>query len=272
MRARFAALHSGDAILLLPNAWDAASARIFEDAGFAAVATSSAGMAYSLGYADGEATPAAEMIAAVARIVRAVDVPVSADIEAGYSADIARLREVVAAVRDTGAVGINLEDWDVTTGAPFPLEIARARVAAAKESARDAIFVNARTDLYLHSVGEPSTRLSATLERLQAFVAAGADGVFVPGISDAVSISALVSAVSAPLNILAGPGTPPLDELQALGVRRVSVGGWPMRRIMTATRALARDLLERRSFEMLRDPATLSYADANALFTKPSRP
>ncbi len=271
MFERFAALHTGGAILLLPNAWDAASARIFEDAGFPAVATSSAGMAYSLGYADGEAMPPTEMIAAVARIVRVVDVPVSADIEAGYSADVARLRETVSAVRNTGAAGINLEDWNVETGAPFPLEVARARVAAAKDAARDEVFVNARTDIFLHSVGEPATRLSATLERLRAFVAAGADGVFVPGVSDATTIAALASAISAPLNVLAGAQTPPLAELEACGVARVSVGGWPMRRIMTATRELARNLLERRSFEALSDPGTLSYDDANALFSKSSR-
>jgi 2-methylisocitrate lyase-like PEP mutase family enzyme len=262
----FAALHQRGNPLVLANVWDAASARIVEAAGFPAIATSSAGVANALGYADGERVDVDAMIDAIARIVRCVGVFVTADVEAGYGGDVDALLAIMERVRATGVVGVNVEDWDVRNEAPFPFEVARARIAAIKARFGDALFVNARTDLYLHGVGDPATRFDAVVERLRAFVAAGADGVFVPGIADAATIGRLTAAVEAPLNILAGPQTLPVAELAALGVARVSVGSWPMRRAMGEMRAIAEELATSGTFGFTRDANVLSYAQMNALF------
>jgi 2-methylisocitrate lyase-like PEP mutase family enzyme len=263
----FAELHQRGKPLVLANVWDAASARIVEAAGFPAIATSSAGMANALGYADGEQVDVQEMLAAIARIVRCVRVPVSADVEAGYGGDVDALLAIMERVRGAGVVGVNVEDWDVRIAAPFPLDAARERIAAIKARLGDALFVNARTDLYLHEVGDPATRFDAVVERLHAFLAAGADGVFVPGVADAATIGRLVEAVDAPLNILAGPATPPVRELAALGVARVSVGSAPMRRVMGEFRTIAEELATAGTFGFTRDPRAMSYAELNALFT-----
>ncbi|HEY8313900.1 MAG TPA: isocitrate lyase/phosphoenolpyruvate mutase family protein [Candidatus Baltobacteraceae bacterium] len=263
----FAELHDKTAPFILPNAWDAASARIFEDAGFPAVATSSAGAAWSLGYADGEAVDASEMIAAIARIARAVRVPVTADIEAGYASDVGGLLETIGAILDAGAVGINLEDWNSHADEPFPIETACARIEAIKTKTGDRLFVNARTDTYLRQLGDSATRFEETARRMRAFAAAGADGVFVPGVADTDTIRALAAASDLPLNVLAGPATPPLATLRELGVARVSVGSGPALRILGLTRAIARGLLDHQNFDFIREKPTLSYDEANALFS-----
>lgn len=264
----FAALHRRGDPLVLPNAWDAVSARLFETAGFPAVATTSAGVAHALGFPDGERVDVGEMIGAIARIVRSVDAYVTADVEAGYGESVDEMLAVMERVRASGVVGVNVEDWDVRTDAPFPFETARARIAAIKERFGDTLFLNARTDLYLHEVGDPATRFDAVVERLRAFVEAGADGVFVPGVADAETIGRLTAAVEAPLNILAGPATPRVAELAALGVGRVSVGSWPIRRVMGEVRAIADELRESGTFGFTRHPRTIPYAEMNALFSR----
>jgi 2-methylisocitrate lyase-like PEP mutase family enzyme len=197
--------HRHGPILVLPNAWDAASARLIAKAGAEAIATTSAGVAWSLGAADGNHLDPDEAIAAIRRIVLAVDVPVTADVESGYG-DVAR---TVRAARDAGAAGVNLED-----GAdPQPRRIADARAASR------ALFINARVDTYLFGLG-----LDETVDRATAYLDAGADGVFVPGVYDPAIIAALVERIPAPLNIMAGHGAPTVAELAELGVRRVSVG------------------------------------------------
>lgn len=262
----FRALHRRGNPLVLANVWDAASARIVEEAGAPAIATSSAGMAWSLGCADGEVADLDEMLDAVRRVVRAVRVPVSADMEAGYARGIDELAGVMARLRETGAAGVNLEDWDVHARAPFPVDIARARVAAVKERCGDALFVNARTDLYLHDVGDEAERFEATVTRLRAFLAAGADGVFVPGVDDARTIGRLAAAVDAPLNVLAGPESPSVAEMAALGVARISTGSGPARRVLGEMRAIARELAEHGTFEFAGHPHAMRYAEINALF------
>ena len=224
----FLELHRGPKILVLPNAWDVASARIFEDAGFPAIGTSSAGVAFSLGYPDGEKIRRAEMLAVVRRIAEAVDVPVTADVEAGFGntpeevADTAR--EVIAA----GAVGMNLEDG--VEGKPEFLadvnrqkEIIRA-VLEVGQSAGIPFVLNARTDIFLYGIGSAETRLARAVERLNAYHAAGAPALFAPGVKDKETIAQLARGLAGPLNILATVGTPPVGELQQLGVARVSVG------------------------------------------------
>jgi 2-methylisocitrate lyase-like PEP mutase family enzyme len=243
---QFRQLHRGPGVLILPNAWDVASARIFEEAGFPAIATTSAGVAFSLGYPDGQRIPREEMLARIGRIARAVQVPVTADIEAGYGSspeDAARTtRELIQA----GIVGMNLEDGSDDPDRPLiDLQLAIEKVRAARQAAvemRAQIWINARTDVYLQPGGDPDANYSEALRRLIAFREAAADSVFAPGLKDAETIRRLVSAVECPLNILAVPGTPSIPELEKLGVRRVSVGSGPMRATLSLLRRIAEEL------------------------------
>ncbi|MGH7729329.1 MAG: isocitrate lyase/PEP mutase family protein [Vulcanimicrobiaceae bacterium] len=268
---RFFELHAerGRAFVL-PNCWDAASARIFEEQGFPAVGTSSAGMAFALGHADGERVDVEEAFGAIARIVRSVRIPVSADLEAGYGfapdETVATLERAAA----LGAVGCNLEDYDSEKGTLIATDAQCERIRAAKArldtlSAR--FFLNARTDILLKEIGEQATRVERTIARLRAYVAAGADGVFAPGTADPQTIATIAGAVGAPLNVLAGPQTPSLSELQRLGVIRVSVGSRPMLRTLGLVREIARELRERGTFTFM-DGASVTYVEANALFTR----
>jgi len=243
----FRDLHRGPRILVLPNAWDAASARVIEEAGAKAIATSSAGVAFSLGYPDGQKIPRDDMLAAVRRIAVAVRVPVTADLEAGYGKGPKQVAETVRGAIDAGAVGMNLEDAADEPNQPlFELSLAVERVRAARQAA-DATGVtftlNARTDVFLGNVGEPESRLAHALSRLAAYRDAGADCVFAPGVSDRPTIEALVRELGCPLNILGTPGAPPIPELEKLGVRRVSVGSAPSRAAFTLAREITRELL-----------------------------
>lgn len=266
---RFTALHHAGATLALPNAWDAASARVFAACGAQAIGTSSAGIAFSRGYPDGERIPLSEMIDVVRRMVAVVDVPVTVDIEAGYGATRTAVLDTVRAALDAGAVGVNLED--APTDRPGQLRavgeqaelIADARALA--DAAGIDLYLNARTDVFWLRLGEPASRLGATLARLRAYREAGASGVFVPGVTDAETIAALVSGADCPLNVLAGPGCPDIAGMTRLGVARVSVGSGPARAIMALTRRIGSDLLEQGRFDaMLAD--TIPYAEVNALF------
>lgn len=254
-------------MLLLPNAWDVASARIFEEAGFPAIATTSAGIAFSLGYPDGQRISREEMIARIGRIVRAVKVPVTADIEWGYGStaeDVARTtREVIEA----GAVGVNLEDATGRADQPLlTLERAVEKIRAARETAaqlRVPIVLNARTDIYLLPGGNPDADFQEAVRRLVAFRDAGADCVFAPGLKDADTIGRLVTSVQCPLNILAGPGTPPIAELEKLGVARVSVGSGFMRATLGLLRRAAEELKSEGTYSAIADG--VPYAEVNKL-------
>ena len=237
-----------------------ASARIFEEAGFPAIATTSAGVANSLGYPDVERIPRDEMIWMVKRIAGAVSVPVTADVEAGYGDPVGTAR----AVLDAGAVGMNLEDSSVD-GSLADLA-AQVRIIEQIRAAAD-IVINARTDIYLFGVGDEATRFERTVERLNAFHKAGADSLFVPGVRDPETIERLTKAVHGPLNILATAGVPSISELERLGVRRVSVGSGPMRASMGLTARIAKELKEHGTFATMTDSA-MPYLEANALFTK----
>jgi len=264
---QFRQLHRGPGVLILPNVWDVASARIFEDAGFPAIATTSAGIAYSLGYPDGQRIPREEMLARIGRIVRAVQVPVTADVESGYGAtpeDVAKTtRELIQA----GAVGMNLEDAGVRPEQPLgDLQLAVEKIKAAREAAMlmgAQIVVNARTDVYLLPGGNPDADYAETVRRLVAFREAGADCVFAPGLKDAETIARLVNAVGCPLNILAGIGTPSIPELGKLGVARVSVGSGPMRATLGLLRRVAEELRGVGTYAAL--DGAVSYTEANKL-------
>jgi 2-methylisocitrate lyase-like PEP mutase family enzyme len=242
----FRQMHRGPKILVLPNAWDVVSARVFEEAGFAAIATTSAGVAFTLGYPDGQKISREEMLARVTRIARAVKVPVTADVEAGYGNRPEDAASTALAVIEAGAVGMNLEDGTGDAARPLadlPLQL--ERIHAVREAAMKTkvlIVLNARTDVYLDQVGPEGTRYDEMLRRAVAFRDAGADCVFVPGVRDAETIGRLVKDVKCPVNILVGPGSPSVAELEALGVARLSVGSAIMRATLGVARRAAEEL------------------------------
>jgi 2-methylisocitrate lyase-like PEP mutase family enzyme len=261
------ALHHGPPILVLPNAWDAASARIFEAEGFRAIGTTSAGVAATLGYPDGGIVPAREMVEAVARIARAVRVPVSADIEHAYGTTPDEVAGVVLRVIAAGAVGVNIEDVVPGTNELIPLELQTDKIAAVARAARTAgvrVVINARTDGFLREIGPAGSRLDTAIARGVAFLAAGADCVFVPGVRDRDTIAALVAGIRGPINVLAVTGTPPVSELEALGVARVSLGSGPMRAALAVVRDLAREVKTAGTYDALTGRA-LSYDEVNDL-------
>lgn len=248
---------------MLPNAWDAGSARILEQVGFPVLATTSAGIAFAHGRPDGSLR-GDEMLAAVASIVDAVGCPVTADLEAGYD-DVAAT--IVAAV-DLGAVGANLEDVDPSSGSLFAPGEAAERVAAARAAAPAGTFVlNARVDSYLQRrAGDPEGAVfDDAVERAARYVWAGADCVFVPGVDDVAVIGALVDAVGAPLNVVAGLTGSVVDAsvLRALGVARISVGGSLARAALGFVERAGRDLLDGR-FDHARD--AIAHGDLQRRF------
>lgn len=270
----FRRMHQPDAgrILVLPNAWDAMSARLIEDAGARAIATTSAGVAWALGRTDGEGLTRDQMINAVERITRVVRVPVTADVERGYGdgtpADVA---ETVRRVIGAGAVGINLEDAPGLDGAALmDVDAQVERIAAAREAASSEgveLFINARIDPYLAQAGPPEGRFDETVRRAQAYVGAGADGVFVPGVADAETIRALATSVGAPLNVMTGRGGagPSIADLQALGVARVSIGPSLTLAVMAQIRRAAKEVLEQGTFGEM--AGGLTFPEVNALFS-----
>ena len=258
---RFRDLHQGPGILVLPNAWDAASARIFEKAGFMAVATTSAGVAASLGFADGEHIPAAVMLEAVARIASAVLLPVSADMEAGYGDTVDKVVETAKAVLKAGGIGMNLED---AGGDPAPQVEKVQAIRQAAAAAGIPLVINARTDVYLRQLGDPVDRFDEAVRRSNAYRKAGADCLFVPGVRDTATIGRLTAAIDGPVNILAVPGAPSVGELERLGVRRVSVGSGPMRATLALTARIARELLDAGTYTSFSD--AMPYADVYRLF------
>lgn len=236
--------HSGEP-LVLPNAWDAASARVIELAGAEAVATTSAGVAWGLGLPDGNHLSADDAVAVIERIVRVVDVPVTADIESGYG-DVGT---TVKRIQDAGAVGVNIEDGVD----PQPQRIAEARAAGD-------LFINARIDTFMFGVGG----LEDTVARARQYLDAGADGIFVPGVVDHDTIRELVSLIDAPINIMAGPGAPSVSELGALGVRRVSVGPALTVAAYSAAADVATEILRFGTYEQAR--AKLTFSELNSSF------
>ena len=264
---KFLRLHHGPRMLVLANVWDVVSARMVERAGFPAIATSSAAVANSLGYPDGQHIQREEMLAVVRRIAAKISVPLTADLESGYGTSLDTIAGTALGLVEAGAVGLNFED---STGDPAnPLfEIAEQveKIKCLRETGdklRVHIAINARTDVYLEAVGEPAGRFEHAVRRLNAYRAAGADCLFAPCVDDAVTIGKLVKAVHGPLNILARPQTAPLAELERLGVARVSLGSWPMRAAMTAFDRFVRDLRERGTLESL-EPG-IPYAEMNKL-------
>ncbi|MFC8298761.1 isocitrate lyase/phosphoenolpyruvate mutase family protein [Micromonospora orduensis] len=259
----FRSLHIPGTPLVLVNAWDAASARIVAAAGVGAVATTSAGVAWSLGAADGDVLGRDAAVGLVGRITAAVSLPVTADIESGYGATPAEVGVTTRAVLDAGAVGVNVEDARRAEGPPLR-DVADqcARIAAVRGAADAAglpLFVNARIDTFLAGAGG----IDETVARAAAYLAAGADGIFVPGVIAPETVSALVEAVPAPLNVLAGPGAPTVGELARLGVARVSLGSSVAEAAYTVARRAADEALAAGTYGALAD--ALDYGTLNSL-------
>ncbi|MCW5981467.1 MAG: isocitrate lyase/phosphoenolpyruvate mutase family protein [Bryobacteraceae bacterium] len=258
---RLRALHRGPAILRLPNVWDAAGARIVEKAGFPAAATTSAGIAFALGYPDGERIPRDEMLGQVRRIARVLSIPLTADLEAGYE----DIEETAAGLVAAGAVGLNLED--AKDGALVDIPVAVEKIRAVRSAGGRLgvpIVINAHCDIYLLQAGDPSTRFSRTVERLEAYKAAGADCLFVPLVEDEETIARLVQTLRFPVNILATAGAPPAGRLQELGVARVSLGSGPMRAALGLMRRIAEELRDQGTYAAMLDGA-IPYREVNEL-------
>lgn len=265
----FRAMHSASNPLLLANVWDVASARIVEEAGYPAIATSSAGIAFAQGYADGQKIGAGRMLVIIAHIAQAVKVPVTADVEAGYGNTPESAAQTARDVVMAGAVGMNLEDATGDAQHPLvelPLQLEKIKaIRETSSSLRVPMVLNARTDVYLLQVGNPAKRYDEAVRRLAAFRDAGADCVFVPGLSDAPTIGRIVMDLKCAVNILAVPGTPSVAELTALGVKRISQGSGPMRATLGHLRRLAEELKTCGTYSALDDAP--SYADMNRIMS-----
>src|SRR5579859_2959002 len=307
---RLLELHHGPQPLVLINCWDAASAVMIEHCGLPAVATSSAALANALGFADGQHLPWEQMLDAVARICRAVKVPVTADIEAGFAPDVKGLETSITQIIQAGAVGVNLEDAipaglqqvdpNIRHGSPlYPLPEQIARIQAARRAAQAAgihLVINARTDAYWQSGVEPAEAMRGTLERGKAYLQAGADCIFIPGLRNPDHIKTVIDHLSAdlrsddlrnndlrtnelpnkdlpsvhrvsPVNILAGPGVPSIPELARLGVKRVSYGSGPHRAAMGLLRRMAEEARTSGTYTALTEGA-VPYEEMNGLMGK----
>lgn len=257
--ARFRALHDGPDVLVLPNAWDAMTARAFADAGFPAIGTTSFGVARAHGLRDGAAAAWDATLATVARMAAAVDVPVTVDMEGGFGGspdDVARrARALVAA----GAAGLNLEDG--REDGTLADAVAQRDLLAAVRAEAPSVFLNARCDVFWLDPDAGAAGLRRALARARRYVEAGADGVFLPGLTDADGIAEAVRATEVPLNVLASPRTPPVPELRALGVRRVSTGSGPARAVIALLGRIGAELRAQGTYRYLADAP--GYAEAN---------
>ncbi len=295
--SRLLELHHASQPLVLINAWDAASAAMVEHCGLPAIATSSAAMANALGFPDGQYIPWPQMLDAVARVCRAVQVPVTADIESGFAPDVTALETSITQIIQAGAVGVNLEDLmpsqseNVRHGNPlFPLPEQIARIQAARRAAQAAgihLVINARTDAYWQAGIESAEAMRNTLERGKAYLQAGADCIFIPGLRNPDHIRTVIDYLRAnpppvdplpadrssiehgepAINILAGPGVPSIPELAKLGVKRVSYGSGPHRAAMGLLRRMADEARTSGTYTALTEGA-VPYEEINGLMGK----
>lgn len=265
---RLRSLHRSGDPLLLVNVWDAVTARIIEELGFPAIATTSAGIAWLEGYPDGEHISRDEMLKGVARVVRAVDVPVTADCEAGYGTTVEDAAATARAAIDAGAVGLNFEDMDPRRHEQLDVELQAARIAAIRKTAEERgvpLVINARTDFFLADLGDTDAwRLEQSIARGNRYLDAGADCIFVPGVEDEEIIAQLAKGIRGPINVLAGGASPDIARLAQLGVARISLGSSAMSNTLAHFRRVARSLKERGSFNAVAD--RISHAEVNALF------
>jgi 2-methylisocitrate lyase-like PEP mutase family enzyme len=263
---KFRALHAE--LLILPNAWDPGSARMIEACGATAIATTSSGLGWSCGYPDGNAIPIEMLGAAVAAIARVIAVPLTVDVEGGYASDADNVGRNVAIILENGGIGINLEDGNDPPDL-LVRKIAAARVAG--QRAGVALFINARTDVYLHALVPKERMVEESIARAARYREAGCDGIFVPGVIDAEAIRTIAQAVAPlPFNAMVRPGLPPAATLRSLGVRRLSAGGALAMSALSLTQKLAKSFLATGDLDELAGHIQgVTYPGLNALF--PSR-
>ncbi|ADO73852.1 isocitrate lyase/PEP mutase family protein [Stigmatella aurantiaca] len=265
---RFRALHAPGQLLVLPNVWDAMSARLLESLGAAALATSSAAVAWAHGAPDGEHFEFDRLLASTRDIVRSVRIPVSVDFERGYSTSATNVAEAVCRLAQVGVVGVNLEDGTE------PPEVLASKVSACREALRREgldVFLNARTDVVLRRMLSGPQAIDEVVRRAKRYTEAGCDGIFAPGISAADDLARVVNEVATPLNVWAAPTLPPTDQLRTLGVRRVSVGP---RLALTALSAARRDAEQLMAGHWAPAPgdAPLTYPQVNGWFSQTPAP
>lgn len=262
----FHKLHTDPELLVLPNAWDVASALILAEAGFPAIASTSAGVAFSRGFPDGEAISRDAMLDEVAKMTARVDIPVTADLEAGYGPSPEDVAETVRRAIDAGAVGANIEDGTKDGDESlFDIALGVERIQAGREAADQAgipFVINARTDGFIR-IGRDAAVLDDAIKRANAYYEAGARSLFIPGVADGQTIGRLAADIAGPINILAGAKTPPVAELEALGVARLSVGGSIARAAYTLARQAAEELRDRGTYRYTED--TYSNRELNKL-------
>ena len=261
--------HQSDSILVLANAWDVPSARIFQQTGFPAIGTTSAGIAVSYGYPDGQSIGRDKMLEVVARIVKSVSIPVTADVEAGYGETLTEIADTATRVIATGAIGLNIEDsikgpekglYNVQTQMR---KIETIRKVA--ELLEVPLVINARTDALLVGPGDNQRKIKDVIERGRAYMKAGADCVFPVGAIDMKTISEIVSQLDSPVNILANPGVPSVAELKRIGVKRVSVGSGVERATLGLVKRIALELRDTGTYKNLLEGAPPTHQEANNL-------
>jgi 2-methylisocitrate lyase-like PEP mutase family enzyme len=266
-------LHRGPSILILPNAWDVPTARIFEDAGFKAVATTSAGVTVSLGYEDGQIIPKDEFLAAIKRIARVLTVPLTVDLVAGFGQTVDEVVSTVRRVVEAGAVGLNIEDFEHQSKQLFDLEQQVLKIKAIKtlgEQMGVPIVVNARTDALRYAEGGDDQKFKEAVRRAEAYRDAGADCVYPMGLVEPQNIRIFVEELRCPVNVMVTPKTPSVRELETLGVKRLSFGPSAIYAVMGYLKRAAKEVLEEGTFTMLVGDA-LTYDELNRL-THPRNP
>ena len=262
--ATFAKLHQGPDLLILPNAWDAGSARIIEHAGAKAIATSSAAVAWAHGYPDGEALSPDQLLGVIREIARVVSVPVSADIEAAYASDAAAAAAFAGRVIDAGAVGVNIEDGN------SPPDLLVAKIAALREAGAKKgvdLWINARVDVYLRKLVEGEGAYPEAIARAKRYSEAGASSIFVPGVADKELIGNLAREIKLPLNVLAWPGLPDAATLKSLGVRRLSAGSGLAKAVLSYAHGMTSDFLATGKSELF-SGGPLANVNMNGLMKK----
>lgn len=265
---KFHHLHHATNTLILANAWDCASAKLFEEVGFPAIATTSSGISFSCGYQDGEHIPPALMLEVINRITRVVNIPVTADIEGGYTqGDAPSFSTFINDLLEAGAVGINLEDSHSSSRLLNEINVQQELIRTAKEAGKRKginLFVNARTDALMLGTGDLQSQIQICIERAKAFEEAGADGIFIPFAKEMKTISTLKKGISLPLNILIEDGLD-IATLKGLKVNRLSTGSKPILATMSLLKKIATDLQTSNQWDTLHTIDT-TYAEMNKWF------
>ncbi|MGI1809859.1 isocitrate lyase/PEP mutase family protein [Priestia sp. TGN 0903] len=268
----FQQLHKRPYTFVLPNAWDVISAKIFEKNGFPAIATTSAGIAMSLGYNDGEKIPFEQMLEAVKRIINSVNIPVSVDLESGYGRSTNEVVDNTRQIILAGGIGINLEDGTGDLDSPIldvSLQVEKiSEIRLLSKSLKSPLFINARTDLYWLNTGNPDLRLQEAINRGKAYQKAGADCIFIPGLYDMESIKKVRQELSCPINLLSGPNLPSINTLSQVGIERLSTGSAPFRATATLLQRITEDILCDNNFQRLMND-NMSYDAITELIGTP---